>query len=160
LNREEFIRVVDATPLVAIDLVIRNGRGEVLLGKRGNRPAQHWWFVPGGRIRKDEPLQSALRRIAQTELQMEVPPGRLLGAFDHFYSDNFFGVDGISTHYVTLAYECAITGSHAIGHDDQHTEIKWWPVEALMQSTEVHENTKRYFSTSSDNGFRCASASE
>jgi colanic acid biosynthesis protein WcaH len=39
---------------VSVDLVlVRDGR-EVLLGLRTNRPAQGSWFVPGGRILKNE----------------------------------------------------------------------------------------------------------
>ncbi len=47
-----FLKVIDAAPLVTIDLIIRNPKSDVLLGKRLNRPAQGFWFVPGGRIRK------------------------------------------------------------------------------------------------------------
>ena len=54
LNDTDFLHIVDATPLVSIDLVLRNERDEVLLGQRKNRPAQGIWFVPGGRIRKNE----------------------------------------------------------------------------------------------------------
>jgi colanic acid biosynthesis protein WcaH len=34
MNDEQFLRIVDATPLVSIDLIIRNERDEVLLGWR------------------------------------------------------------------------------------------------------------------------------
>ena len=39
-----------------------------LTGLRSNPPAQGAWFVPGGRIRKNEPLALALDRIAREEL--------------------------------------------------------------------------------------------
>jgi colanic acid biosynthesis protein WcaH len=29
--------------------------------------------------------------------------------------------------------------------DDQHSELRWWPIVELMASDRVHENTKAYF---------------
>ena len=60
LRHEDFATVVRSTPLISIDLIVENAHGEFLLGKRLNRPAQGYWFVPGGRVQKDEPLRAAL----------------------------------------------------------------------------------------------------
>lgn len=48
LRQEDFATVVRSTPLVSLDFIVENSRGEFLLGKRTNRPAQGYWFVPGG----------------------------------------------------------------------------------------------------------------
>jgi len=160
LANEEFARVIDATPLVSIDLVLRNPQREVLLGRRSNRPAQGWWFVPGGRIRKNEPVQEAFKRIAQTELGLALAPPRVLGVFDHIYEDNYFGMPGLSTHYVVVACEAEIGAGCAIRADAQHAELKWWPVARLLASAEVHDNTKLYFRAAAGNGFRCISEHE
>ena len=45
--------------LVSTDLIIRNARGEVLLGLRNNEPTKELFFVPGGIIRKQERLHEA-----------------------------------------------------------------------------------------------------
>jgi hypothetical protein len=29
--------------------------------------------------------------------------------------------------------------------DDQHGELRWWPVAELLASDRVHENSKAYF---------------
>ncbi|WP_188925660.1 NUDIX domain-containing protein [Shewanella algicola] len=60
--------MIENTPLVSIDFVVYNQKGEVLLGKRNNRPAQGGWFVPGGRIKKDELMSAAFKRLAKNEL--------------------------------------------------------------------------------------------
>lgn len=52
LRHEDFATVVRSTPLISIDLIVENAHGEFLLGKRLNRPAQGYWFVPGGRVQK------------------------------------------------------------------------------------------------------------
>ena len=85
MTDEQFLHIVDATPLVSIDLVIRNERGEMLLGWRKNRPAQNSWFVPGGRIRKNERVKEALQRISQRELGVAISDAKVLGVFDHIY---------------------------------------------------------------------------
>lgn len=43
-------------PLVSIDLMIKNAQDQMLWGRRNNRPAQGYWFVPSGRICKNEGL--------------------------------------------------------------------------------------------------------
>ena len=64
LRQEDFATVVRSTPLVSLDFIVENSRGEFLLGKRTNRPAQGYWFVPGGRVQKDETLEAAFERLA------------------------------------------------------------------------------------------------
>ena len=104
-----FSSIVAKTPLVSIDLVVRNGSGEILLGQRTNRPAQGMWFIPGGRIRKDESIQNAFLRLSREELGAAVPvdEAQILGVYEHFYPDNFSG-DGFSTHYVALGYQLTL----------------------------------------------------
>jgi colanic acid biosynthesis protein WcaH len=63
LNKEEFIEVLDRTPLIAIDLIIKDEKNRILLGKRTNEPAKGMWFVPGGRIFKNESIEEAFKRI-------------------------------------------------------------------------------------------------
>ena len=96
LEQDKFLSIVAATPLVSIDLILRSERGRVLLGRRVNRPAQGFWFVPGGRIRKNERIKDALRRISRAELGIEIEHAELTGVFDHIYEDNYFGAPGIN----------------------------------------------------------------
>lgn len=147
MDDRRFLEIIDATPLVSIDLVVRNERGQVLLGKRVNRPAQNFWFVPGGRIRKNERVKDAFGRIFQAELGLAFPfeEARLLGAYDHIYDDNFAGDPNINTHYVVLAFACALNTTHAVKPDAQHEALEWWDVAKLLLAPDVHENTKAYF---------------
>ena len=65
LNKDEFAQVVRNTPLVAIDLIIRDPDQCVLVGLRTNEPAKGNWFVPGGVVRKCERLTHAFARAAK-----------------------------------------------------------------------------------------------
>ena len=147
IDDKQFLKIIDATPLVSIDLVLEDPQGKILLGKRTNRPAKDYWFVPGGRIQKNEKLADAIKRISLAELgtELTLSDGQLLGAFDHIYDDNFSGIDGINTHYVVLAYKIKLNDDFEIVPDEQHSEMKWWSKEGLLSNSEVHQNTKAYF---------------
>jgi colanic acid biosynthesis protein WcaH len=155
-DQETFLKVIEVTPFVAIDLAIRNERNQILLGYRQNRPAQNFWFVPGGRIRKNERMHDALQRIVHAELGIAAPPGKLLGVYDHFYDDNFYGKPGVSTHYVVCGYQFEISSGTRFVADAQHTELKWWDLEEMLASESVHPNSKLYFQNTPGNGFQCA----
>jgi colanic acid biosynthesis protein WcaH len=147
IDKKKALEIIGATPLVSIDLVIRNPSNKFLLGKRVNRPAMGYWFVPGGRIFKNETINQALKRISEVELgqDLSTKAHSLLGAYDHIYEDNFLNVKGINTHYVVLAFVIALQQEIEVKSDEQHTELKWWEVDKLLQDQSVHQNTKVYF---------------
>lgn len=152
LDNQTFATVVAATPLVSVDLVVMRGVSEVLLGLRNNRPAQGFWFVPGGRILKNETIHAALLRIAEKELGLgdSLVNGHLKpsshGAYEHMYEDSFAGDIGISTHYVVLAHKVEVPSDFALPiADEQHSELKWWLIEDALASNLVHQYTKNYF---------------
>ena len=139
--------MVRLAPLVSIDLIIRNARGEVLLGLRNNEPAKGLFFVPGGIIRKQERLHEAFARILKRETNYDarLEDARLLGVYEHFYDANSFGDENFGTHYVVLAHELKLADASALKSDAQHSEMRWWDERDLLASDQVHENTKAYF---------------
>lgn len=68
LEKEEFKCLVQHGVLFSIDLVVLDAQNRILVGERINRPAQGYWFVPGGRVYKNEPLKKAFERICSDEL--------------------------------------------------------------------------------------------
>ena len=97
LNRDEFAQVVRNTPLIAIDLIIRNPDQCVLVGLRTNEPAKGKWFVPGGVVRKYERLADAFARIVKTEvgLKASINDARFVGVYEHLYDNNVFGEEKV-----------------------------------------------------------------
>ncbi|EKO3611302.1 GDP-mannose mannosyl hydrolase [Vibrio metschnikovii] len=147
LDKETFKTIVASTPLVSIDLIIRNSCNQVLLGLRTNRPAQGFWFVPGGRIGKDETFEQAFLRLTQLELgyPISLNDASFLGPYQHLYSDNFSGTD-FSTHYVVLGYQLMLDLDLQTLPVEQHQNYQWWDEQELLNSEQVHRNTKAYFS--------------
>ena len=156
LSKTDFSNVIKNTPLVAIDLCIMN-RKELLLGKRNNRPAKNFFFVPGGRILKSEPKEIALKRILKNELGLafrykKEESLKSLGVYEHFYDDNMFGDKNFGTHYVVIAYLLDYQDLKKIEEDkvinEQHSEYIWIDVDNVEQySYKIHKNTLEYLNS-------------
>jgi colanic acid biosynthesis protein WcaH len=155
LALHQFKRVVRDTVLVSLDLLVINRRREVLVGKRRNRPAKGYLFVPGGRIMKGESLADALTRISSAEIGIALrhQDATLHGIYDHMYPDNAFGEAGLKTHYVVIA--CLFRGDSYVpqGHDYQHQELRMLPIKALLKHPDVHPYTRNYFVPDPSNVF-------
>jgi colanic acid biosynthesis protein WcaH len=155
LSHEQFTSAVETLPLVSIDLCFFCD-GSILLGKRVNKPAQEFWFTPGGLIRKNEPFEKAIQRIAIDEVGLssldEFSPV-LMGAWDHFYPVSAFS-DSVSTHYVNLPHcvdisaelKSVIDSSLVSGADKQHSAWRWMDLEEAVNHREVHPYVQAYAS--------------
>ena len=146
LSQEDFATVVRSTPLISIDLIVENERGEFLLGQRTNRPAQGYWLVPGGRVQKDETLENAFARLTQAELGLRLPmtAGQFYGVWQHFYDDNFSGSD-FSTHYIVLGFRLRVDASTLALPTEQHDDYRWLTPDVLIADPLVHDNSRAYF---------------
>ena len=147
LPAQDFATLVALGPLVSIDLVVQQG-SRYLFGYRKNRPAQNFWFVPGGRILKNESIQVALKRLTQTELgigpeQLTAEP-RFKGVYEHFYKDAFCGPNH-STHYVVLAYQLQVKENQVVLDSSQHGDICWLTAAQIQNNPDIHEHSRAYF---------------
>jgi len=149
LPDQVFKTVITSTPLISIDLVVRNKQDQVLLGKRLNAPAKGFWFVPGGRVQKDETLDNAFVRLIKEELGTDIPVKRseanLLGVYEHFYEENVFDSTA-TTHYVVLGYEIQLSEDQVINLPKiQHDDYIWVVEQELIINDLVHVYSKNYF---------------
>jgi colanic acid biosynthesis protein WcaH len=144
LSKETFSTVIKNTPLISIDLILRNSEDKILLGKRLNKPAKNSWFVPGGRVFKDESLEDAFKRITEDEIgvQININSASFKGIYQHFYDDNVF-TDDFSTHYIVMAFELRLTNTPIT--NKQHDNYKWFDEEELIKDEDVYFFVKDYF---------------
>jgi len=147
LSHDAFLAVVRDTPLVSIDLVVADGDGRLLMGQRTNEPARGSWFVPGGRILKDEPLDDAYARLTAIELGIALPraDATLLGLYTHLYDTNFAEAPGVSTHYVVIACRVDLQVTLDALPRAQHSGYRWWARDEAIASGVVHPNNFPYF---------------
>ena len=142
LDDQIFKTVIDSTPLISIDILIKKGN-KILLGRRVNKPAQGYFFSIGGRINKNESIDNAMARVALNELNIDLKSTpKFIGVFEHFYDDSIY--ENVSTHYVNIAYEYEIEETPDLP-TEQHSEYKWFAVDELLESKQVHKYVKNYF---------------
>ena len=142
LDDQTFETVISSTPLISIDLLVKKDN-KILLGQRINKPAQGYLFSIGGRVYKNETIDSAMMRIAKDELNfsLKLTP-RFIGVFEHFYDDSIY--QDVSTHYINLAYEIEIEETLNLPNE-QHNEYQWLTIDELLESKQVHKYVKDYF---------------
>ena len=145
LSKTDFMQIIKNTPLISMDLIIENSEKKILLGKRLNRPAQNEWFVPGGRIFKDESLDNAFERTTSAEIGIAFQRSEVefFGLYEHFYSDNAIN-DEFSTHYIVLAHRLQVDENEIV-LNNQHEAYRWFGVEELLAHENVNQYTKNYF---------------
>lgn len=143
-----FMNVVRDTPLVSIDLIVKNPANEVLLGLRLNEPAAGFWFVPGGRVLKNETLDAAFARLSQAELGITLSrqAATFHGVWEHFYDSNAGHVPGFGTHYVVLSYQLTLNADElCLPLAEQHQQYRWALPEVVVTQADVHHHTRAYF---------------
>lgn len=116
---DDWATIVRHVPIASVDLIVVTDGGLVLT-KRANQPAKGEWFIPGGRIRKNEPLDAVVHWVANEELGVAVEIRERLGAFDHFYETS--DVPGTSKHYVAHGFVVE-PETDAFETDDQHEAV-------------------------------------
>jgi len=89
LTNEAFLKSFEDVPRFAVNLVITNRMGDVLLTKRNIPPGEGMWHIPGGFLLKNESLTEAKKRIAKKEFNLDLE-GRdpyLKGVFEDLEGD-------------------------------------------------------------------------
>jgi len=157
LDKEDFEFIIKNTPLISIDLCVTNNN-KLLIGKRLNEPAKYYYFVPGGRIYKNETINEAIIRICEQEIGIKkhmykIEDLELLGIYEHFYTQNFFEKDHYNTHYIVMAYQINLNNIDSINKQNifsQHSDLKWISVENYIAKRgeeinfKIHKYTKNY----------------
>ena len=152
LNEQDFKHLIKNAPLFAIDLVVLNEQSQILLGQRKNAPAKGYWFVPGGRVFKNESLEQAFKRISTTELGIEIERNQafmpngvwLLGLYDHFYHDSMFGEE-TDTHYINATHLIRLNEIQIPNlPTEQHRDYRWQNINEIEQDKTVHKFSKTF----------------
>jgi mutator protein MutT len=94
-----------ARPVPVVRLIIRNGRGEVLILRRaGTAHGQGGWCLPGGKVDYGETVEQTVRKELREETDLECGQASFL-----FYQDSLPPQPG-QMHCLNLYFECAVSG--------------------------------------------------
>ena len=104
-------QITKCMPIVSVEAVIVMDEALLFL-RRNNQPAKGEWWFPGGRIRKGESLEQALRREVKEETGLEISSCKLINVYSRVFPER---------HDITLAYLCKCKESK-VTRNNEHSE--------------------------------------
>ncbi len=154
LSEEKWRSCVNSIPIFGIDMIIFSRENGVLMGKRINNPAKNKFFVPGGRVYKNEKMQDAFNRILINETGLTFPfkETTSLGLYEHFYNVTNWSKIDCSTHYIIEARLIEVESENIrlkINFDEQHSNHEWISLED-HNSKDIHYYSEMYINKVKD----------
>jgi ADP-ribose pyrophosphatase YjhB (NUDIX family) len=104
LPEDLFIFISRITPLINVDLLIKNERNQTLLTWRDDGYWDPGWHVPGGIIRYRETIASRVQAVAKSELGAEVEFNPVPLAMNEFIYKQMKS----RGHFISLLYQCRL----------------------------------------------------
>ena len=106
LPENVFHYISRTTPLVNVDLLIKDEKGRTLLSWRNDRHTGTGWHVPGGILRFKETFEERVAKVAETEIGCEVrfQPSPI-ALHQVILRDR-----DIRGHFISLLYKCFVPG--------------------------------------------------
>lgn len=104
LPEDVFLFVSGVTPLVNVDLLVKNEHGHTLLTWRDDGYCQPGWHIPGGIIRFKETAAERIKIVAATELgaAVEFTPNPVA------INEIIHPSRNVRGHFISLLYECTL----------------------------------------------------
>lgn len=124
IPRDKYTEILEILPILCVDVVAQNARGEYLLIKRANEPKKDEWWVIGGRVLKGETLEEAAIRKVREELGQQVRNMRPIGYFELVNGKNPFGLPS-QYHAVSVVFATVIDDRQPITLDNQSLKFKF-----------------------------------
>lgn len=109
LGEELFLLVSSLVPIVNVDLLVYNNRGQFLLTWRDDPHSGSGWHVPGGCIRFRETCKDRIKKVAQKELgirdiKYDKEPIKIFEIISHEHRD--IENQDERAHFITLVFKC------------------------------------------------------
>lgn len=144
LPEEIFQFVTEVTPMVNVDLLVRDEKGRILLSWRDDQFCGTGWHVPGGIIRLKESFEERIQKVALHELGCTVDfSGEPVEIRPLIYKEK-----KIRGHFITLVYECRISGEGRVkneGRKPRQVGYLEWHDKFPETMIPFHSFYKKYF---------------
>ncbi|MFC1957446.1 NUDIX domain-containing protein [Chloroflexota bacterium] len=143
LPEELFLYISRMTPLVNVDLLIKDEKGRTLLSWRDDEYAGKGWHVPGGIVRFKESLETRLKKVAETEIGADVSYEREPMAIKELIHTG----RKTRSHFISILYKCFLPGTFAppnkgLSHKDRGY-LRWHDA-CPDNLIEVHKIYRKY----------------
>lgn len=143
LPDDVFYYVSRTTPLVNVDLLIKDENGRTLLSWRNDPYSGLGWHIPGGIVRFKETLETRVEKVAEAEIGRSVrfdPSPIALHQSIHHERD-------IRGHFISLLYKCFLPGAFSpsnTGLSPQDAGYLAWHDGCPVNLLQVHEIYRKY----------------
>ena len=119
LPDELFLYVSRITPLVNVDLLIKDENGRTLLSWRDDQYCGQGWHVPGGIIRFKEALETSVKKVAETEIGVSISFDTIPMAVSQFIHPE----RDTRSHFISILYKCFLSSAfvpqnRGLSHED------------------------------------------
>ena len=121
---EDYKKMIDQLPIVCIDAVIMNHKGQYLLIRRKNEPLKGEYWVPGGRLLKNETLHDAIMRKINQEIGISAHIVMPIGVYEDFFEKNPLNVES-GLHNISIVFLMIAEGDE-VCLDDQSDDWGWF----------------------------------
>ena len=124
IPEQDYKKIVEQIPIVCIDAVIMNQKGQYLLIRRKNEPLLGEYWVPGGRLLKNESLHDAVLRKVSQELGIESRIIMPLGVYEDFFDKSPLNPES-GLHTISIVF-LLMAVSDDVRLDDQSDDWGWF----------------------------------
>lgn len=107
LPDEVFRFISRITPLINIDLLIKDELERTLLSWRGDQYSGTGWHLPGGIIRFKETMEARVKKVAESEIGVEVKFDPNPIAINQMINNE----RNIRGHFVSILYKCSLSST-------------------------------------------------
>jgi colanic acid biosynthesis protein WcaH len=123
IPQQLYDQIIRVMPIPAVDLIVENEKGMILLARRANEPAKGQWWFPGGRVYFLETRIQAASRKLKEECHLEAEQISELGTYDVIVerSDN----STVRVHGITTLFRVRVGEQINYVLDAQNSEADW-----------------------------------
>ena len=107
LPDEVFFYISRTTPLVNVDLLIKDENGRTLLSWRNDQYAGKGWHVPGGIVRFKETMEARVKKVAEVEMGANISFDPVPMAVNQLIHSE----RNTRSHFISILYKCFLTGT-------------------------------------------------
>jgi len=107
LPDELFLYISRTTPLVNVDLLIKDKNGRTLLSWRDDLYSGKGWHLPGGIVRFKESLETRVKKVAETEIGISVNFNPNPVAINQIILKEYKN----RAHFISILYKCSLSSA-------------------------------------------------
>lgn len=142
LPEEVFLFISRVTPLVNVDLLIKDEKGRTLLAWRDDKYASKGWHVPGGIVRFKEKLETRVLKVAETEIGVKIKFDPMPIAVNQIMCEH-----NTRGHSISILYKCFLSNEYVL--KNEHLSNKspgylMWHDSCPKNLIKVHKIYRKY----------------